>query len=389
MKTVWTIFSLATAASLSACSTLPHAGPTRNEIADQAANSGAAFTLVEIDGRVLSTLGASPPDAVLSRFESEAKPASPAIGVGDTVSVTIWQAAGSASVLGPGSGLDAGGANGVLLNQQLPPQVVGPDGTISVPYAGRVHAVGHTTGQIEQTIERLLASRLIEPQVIVTVPNAVAQAVTVSSESIGAVRVPLSPRGDRLLDVIAAAGGAKSPLYENVVRLSREGQVTTIPLAELTDNGPANVYAHAGDVISLIRAPQTFSVFGATFNNAELPFNSANLSLAQAIARAGGLQDSRSDPAGVYLFRFEPEAAVTRIGAAPRVVTPEGRVPVVYHLDLQDIGGYFLAKRFALEDGDMIYVANAGSDSVQKFFTLVGTLSSPIISGVVVTRGTQ
>jgi polysaccharide biosynthesis/export protein len=41
-----------------------------------------------------------------------------------------------------------------------------------------------------------------------------------------------------------------------------------------------------------------------------------------------------------------------------------------------------------MQNDDLIYVANAPMTEVQKFFTLVGTITGPVIAGAVVTRGT-
>jgi polysaccharide export outer membrane protein len=51
---------------------------------------------------------------------------------------------------------------------------------------------------------------------------------------------------------------------------------------------------------------------------------------------------------------------------------------------LSDAKSYFLAQRFAMHDKDIIYVANADFNELQKFFTLLNTLTGPIITGIVV-----
>jgi polysaccharide export outer membrane protein len=130
--------------------------------------------------------------------------------------------------------------------------------------------------------------------------------VTVTGEAIGGARVPLSLKGDRLLDVIAQAGGSHAPVYETFVRLSRGAITATISMEALVSDPRENIYAEPGDVLTVERTPQTFTVFGAAGQNNEINFPSAKLTLAEALAKAGGLQDARSDPAGIFLFRYEP-----------------------------------------------------------------------------------
>ncbi len=109
-----------------------------------------------------------------------------------------------------------------------------------------------------------LADKAIEPQAIVTVTKSITNTATVSGEVVTGARVPLSVGGDHLLDVIAAAGGAKAPVFDIFVRLSRGGVTVTIPMAKLVSNPGENIYAWPGDVLTLVQVPQTFSVFGAT-----------------------------------------------------------------------------------------------------------------------------
>ena len=101
-------------------------------------------------------------------------------------------------------------------------------------------------------------------------------------------------------------------------------------------------------------------------------------------AKAGGLQDLRSDPEGVFLFRFEPPRIVKRLGRPQLNSGPDSGSPVVYRLDLRDARSYFLAQRFPIEDKDIIYVANAELNELQKFFSLLNTLTGPVITGIVV-----
>jgi len=138
-----------------------------------------------------------------------------------------------------------------------------------------------------------------------------------------------------------------------------------------------------------VRAPRSFTVFGATGQNNEINFPAATLSLAEALAKAGGLQDARSDPAGVFLFRYEPTVVVQALGRKPAATTADGKCPVIYRLNLREAKAYFDAKRFPVEDKDSLYVANADLDELQKFFGLIGTLTAPAITGVVVKNATQ
>ena len=338
------------------CSGLPSSGPTSTDIRKESVTSGAGrFNIVEVDGRVVDTQLARPREDLSAAFAGYSKPPSPTINVGDSISVSIFQSGGLGTGLLVGTMNTAGTATQTVV---VPEQVVAADGAISVPYAGRPRAAGQTPLQVQQTIERLLAETAQKPQVIVTVTKSVSDKVTVGGDIINGSRIALSFRGERILDVIASAGGVKTPLYETFVRLSRGGTTVSVSMERLVADPKENIYVWPDDVITLVRNPQTFTVFGATTNNAQISFNASEVTLAQAIAKAGGLQDIRADPAGVFLFRFEPPAVAAAL-RVPVSVTPDGRSPVLYHVNLQDADGYFLAGRFPIQNNDILYVANA------------------------------
>jgi len=394
---------------LAGCSTIPTSGPTVSEVFDQAAATGPAyFDLIDIDDHVVRTLLSRPAESFHNQFSSYGKPPVPTVGIGDTVSVTIWEAAGGglfgAPAIPGAAGATAGGGPGGPA--AIPAQVVGPDGGITVPFAGRVPVAGHTLLQVQNEIQQRLAERAIEPQVLVTVANTVTGAVTVTGEGSSA-HVPLSVGGTRLLDAVVAAGGAagvtpaggaaagaggvvigtsKPPTYETLVRLSRKGVTVTTPMEQLILDPTENIYAWPGDIVTLLDEPQTFSVFGATTTNSEVPFGARKITLAEALAKSGGLVDLRADPRGIFLFRFEPSSVVSALHAPVLITGPNGTSPVVYRLDMKNVQNYFYAQRFPIENKDVIYVANAPMTELLKVFTLINTLTGPVITGVVTSR---
>ena len=366
---------------LAGCSALPTAGPTASDVKGQEVKDNLArFDLVSIDDNVVTTLLALPAESFHVRFKKYGRPPQPKIGIGDSVVVSIWEAAGGGLFGASPTDHVSAGSRSVT----IPEQIVARDGGISVPFADRVPAAGRLPVEVQKTIEQRLAEKAIEPQVIVTVTKSLSTSVTVAGEVVSGARVPLSLKGDRLLDLIAAAGGARSPVYETFVRLSRDGITATIPMEALVSDPAENIYAYPGDVLTLVRLPQSFTAFGATGTNMQVNFTAERMTLVEALAKAGGLQDQRSDPAGVFLFRFEPPDIVNALGRPQLQTGPDGSSPIVYQLDLSDAKSYFLAQRFAMHDKDIIYVANADFNELQKFFSLLNTLTGPIITGIVV-----
>jgi polysaccharide biosynthesis/export protein len=366
---------------LADCSALPASGPTVHEVLGQVVEDNRTrFDLVDVDSNVVATLLAQPHESFAARFKKYGKPPDAKIGIGDAVSVTIWEAAAGGLFGGGSSAAAATGATSVT----IPTQFVGQDGAISVPYAGRIPVAGRTPPAVQQIVEQRLADKAIEPQTIVTIVTSVTNTATVSGEVINGARLQLSLKGDGLLDLIAEAGGAKAPVYQIFVRLSRDGITATIPMDTLVSDPAENIYAWPGDVLTLIEVPETFSVLGATGTNARLNFTGEKMTLVEAVAAAGGLNDALSDPSGVFLFRYEPAAVIDAFKAPDLATGPGGSSPVLFRLDLSDAHSYFLAQRFPLEDKDVIYVADAQLTQIKKFFDLISDFTGPVLTGVVI-----
>jgi polysaccharide biosynthesis/export protein len=252
-----------------------------------------------------------------------------------------------------------------------------------VPYAGQVLAAGRTPGQVQQTIETALTGKALGPQALVVIKRSAANAVTVAGEIVGGTRVALSPGGDRLLQVIAAAGGAQAPVHEIFVRLSRGGITGTMPLERLVADPAEDIYARPSDILTLVRVPQTFTVFGAAGRNAAITFDAANVSLGEALAKSQGLRDDLANPRGVFLFRYEPDSIVRALDQPTAAHAPDALSPVAYRFDLADANSYFLADRFPVRDKDIIFVADAGAAQIYKIFTVLNNVTGPFVTGIV------
>jgi len=261
---------------------------------------------------------------------------------------------------------------------RIPDQQVGSDGGISIPYAGRIIAAGHTPEEVARTIEQRLGPKAVDPQAVVAVRRNLANSVSVAGDIIRGARVPLSPGGQRLLQVIAVAGGARAPAHDTFVRLQRGGLTATVPLATLVANPDQDIFAEPGDVLTLVRRQQTFSVFGATGKNSAITFNSEKLSLTEALAKAGGLLDERADPSSVFLFRYEPISVVRALGQPVATDAPPDVSPIVYRLDLREAKSYLLARRFPVRDKDTIFVADSESRPVFRFVEALGKVVGPV-----------
>ncbi|MGE0653515.1 MAG: polysaccharide biosynthesis/export family protein [Alphaproteobacteria bacterium] len=381
MHRVWTFLAAGGALSvLGGCGALPSQGPQASEVVAQVSNDQASrYLIVDVDERTADIMRRRHGDTFHGRF-GNARPAPyQRVGVGDGLTVTIWEAAAGGLFSSPIVDRMSTGSRSIT----IPDQIVAQDGSITVPYAGRIRVIGLTPPQIEAQVVSQLTGKAIEPQALVTISRNISNTVTVTGEVTAGARVPLSVRGDRVLDVIAAAGGIRAPVYETYINLLRGGRSVTVPMQAILNDPSENIYILPGDVVTAVRQPQTFTAFGATLKNAVIPFGEVEITMEEAIAKAGGLLDLQADPDGVFLFRFEPSALAHELDPS-RVVNPGTTVPVVYKMSMRNARSYFHARQFPMRNKDILYVSSAPLNEVQKLLVLVSTVTNVITGGAII-----
>jgi polysaccharide export outer membrane protein len=300
-------------------------------------------------------------------------------GIGDVVSVTVFEA-GVGGLFIP---VEAGVRPGNFIT--LPNQSVDTHGNITVPYAGPIQAKGRTVVQVQEAIVNSLKSRALEPQAVVALVEQRASSISVLGEVGAPSRFPASASGERLLDAITRAGGPKNPGYDTWVMLDRDGRQATAPFAALINQPTNNIYVRPQDTIYVFTQPQTFVALGASGQQGHYPFGAWRLSLAEAIAKAGGLNDNLADPASVFVYRGEPRRVAEQLGIDCGPYTGP-IVPVIYNLNLRDPAGYFIATKFEMRSKDVVFASNAPSVEGTKLLAymrmVTGTVNDPLLAAV-------
>ena len=119
----------------------------------------APFALVEINETVINALAHWPGPSLFARFGDYRGAVEQRIGIGDSVSVTIYEAAAGGLFSNPSTSPHVALAR---VRPRSPKQVVARDGSITVPYAGRVSVVGKTPPEVEAAIVERLEGKAIE-----------------------------------------------------------------------------------------------------------------------------------------------------------------------------------------------------------------------------------
>ncbi|CCG42888.1 polysaccharide biosynthesis/export family protein [Magnetospirillum molischianum] len=291
-----------------------------------------------------------------------------AVGSGDVLEVSVWEA--PPAVLFSSASLDSRSGTATAKVTTFPEEMVAADGSINVPFAGAVPVRGLSPAQISAEIVRRLTGKAHQPQVMVRVIRNVSSNVTVIGEVARSLRMPLTAKGERLLDTLAAAGGVQHPVGQMTIQLSRDGQVLSMPLDSIIRDPKQDISLQPGDVITALFKSNNFTVLGASGKNDEIQFEAQGISLAQALGRIGGLMPGAADPKGLFIFRFEEPAALP--DASKKISrTSEGKVPVIYQADLKNPATFLVMQKFPMQDKDVVYVATAPAAELQAFINII------------------
>lgn len=376
------LLSIITAGFLAGCSGYSHwlssSGPSTADVQDtQDAKNSTGIQIVDVSNKVVRKQLASQKQNLFSEvFHSSLQP-SYVIGAGDVIEISIWEAP-PATLFGISASETRTGPSTAQMTA-FPAQMVNSDGNINIPFAGQIRAAGRSPQQIEDEIVHRLKGKANQPQALVRMIHNNTADVTVVGEVTSSTRMPLTARGERLLDALAAAGGVRQPVNKMTLQVTRGNQVQALPLDTIIRDPKQNITLKPGDVVTSMFQPLSFSVLGATGKNEEINFEAQGISLAQALARSGGLQDARADAQGVFIFRFESPNALDLAGKSLKT-TPDGKIPVIYRANLKDPATFFVAQSFPIQNKDVLYISNAPAAELQKFLNIVISTVYPVVN---------
>jgi polysaccharide export outer membrane protein len=372
------VFSVILLIQLSGCgSMLPGSGPKTGSVMDADRSERLRnIKVIDLSQQVVTQLAQAQQQLLFSEVFNTVQQPNLLIGAGDILEVSIWEVP---PALFSGVFIDQRSGAGATQKITFPEQMVTQDGTINIPFAGHIPVTGKTTRQIESVITGRLNGKANQPQVLVrTVRNNTAN-VTVVGEVASSTRMPLTSRTERLLDALAAAGGVRQPVSKMTLQLTRGKTVQAMPLDHIIRDPLQNVVLQSDDVVTLMHQPLSFTAFGATGKNEEVNFEAQGISLAQALARVGGIQDNRADAKGVFVFRFGQKAEEGLTAGMPGASSLY-KQPVIYSVNLRDPASFFLAQNFMMQNKDILYVSNAPSSDLQKFLNMVVSVVYPIVN---------
>ncbi len=386
-KTLKLSFLVLAILSLNGCGSLNHwlpsSGPSFKDvnIATDKSNETNLIELIDINSDVTQRIQGTEKKQLFSEVFANQSLHPYVAKPGDVLEVSIWEA--SPALLfssGPNvAGLQGISSGSTARSSTIPEQMINAEGMINIPFAGRLIVNGKTISEIENIITDAIKGKANYPQVIVRMTRNTTSNVTIVGEVGNSVLMPLTPKREKILDAIASAGGVKQPINKITIQLSRNSQVQNIALEKIIQDPKQNIHLEPGDVLTAFYQPFSFTVLGATGKNDEIQFEAQGISLTQALGRIGGLQDNRADAKGLFIFRFEDPSTLPN-DQKPKVLTNDGKVPVVYRFDMNNPATFFVAQNFNIKHKDVIYVSNAPAAELQKFLNIVVSVVYPIVN---------
>ncbi|AXB80667.1 polysaccharide biosynthesis/export family protein [Novosphingobium sp. P6W] len=365
--------------ALAGCSSFGASGPSARSFkkVQDTAIAGDKIRVVELDGRTAGYLSRSSVDSFASVL-GDVPQQDFRVGPGDSLSISIFEAP-PALLFGPSAAVAAGAAarGGSIAppstTTSLPPVVIDQSGQITLPFVGTVQAAGQTLSQLQTTIRARLKGKANDPQVLVSQASNVSRTVTLLGETGANIRAPLSPHGERILDILASGDTLKQSVDKTTIQIARGDRVVAMPLSAVIANPAQNIRLQPGDVVTALFQPYSFTALGSVKQASEVQFEASGITLAQALARVGGLDAQKADVRGVFVFRFEAPAALglDNAAVAQDLRDKRGRIPVIYKLDMSRPESLFLAQQFAVHDRDVIYVSQAPLLDLQNFSGIV------------------
>ncbi len=218
------------------------------------------------------------------------------------------------------------------------------DGSIFYPHIGTVVANDRTAEDVRSDIANRLTEFFPSPQVSVHIVEFNSQSIVVTGEVKVTQQQALTTTPLTLVKAITAAGGLTPDADTSRLSIQRGNQVFKVNFAAFQKNGRSNgnPVLRDGDVVNVpkIEIKESY-ILGAVQRPSVVDLTHDRVTLTQALARNGGLDEIRADARGVFVFR------------------QSGNNMTVYQLDTTTPIGLMLGTKFALAPQDVVYIVRS------------------------------
>ncbi|WER47324.1 polysaccharide biosynthesis/export family protein [Cupriavidus sp. WKF15] len=303
--------------------------------------------ITQITPTLVRTLKAQTQPANAGVEELFADPKAYTIGVGDILSIVVWdhpELVFPTQTYSIGTAYEIPNYSGAA---NVPGYVVSPAGTIQFPYAGVVKVLDRTPDDVRGQLSTQLKPVVNMPQLTVRVLAFRSKRVYVDGE----VKTPGPQNIDdvpmTLVEALNRAGGVNVLTGDNSrIRVSREGKSYYVNLPALLQQGidPARILLRSGDIVRVEqREDSKVFVTGEVLRPLAVMPRNGRLTLSEAIGEAGGVNPTSANAKELYVIRKSGDGDAE-----------------VFHLDGKSPVSFALAESFELKPRDVVYVDAAG-----------------------------
>lgn len=222
------------------------------------------------------------------------------------------------------------------------------DGTLFFPFVGDLVVAGQTVQSVQANLTEQLAEFIAEPQVLVSITEFNAHKIFFSGSVSGPKTLPISNVPLTLVEAISQIGGAGQNANWHTIYLNRDGVLEEISLFELMRNGDLsqNRLLQPNDILYVPSLEdQAVAVMGQVMRAGSIALGNERLTLTDAIARSGGLNENTARASGVFVIRPQPADAE--------------KMATVFQLDVRNAAAFALGSQFILQPKDIVYVTTA------------------------------
>lgn len=372
MTSLVRVLSIVLIFAVAACGSLPRGAALQREVTREAKVENSQFQVLPVTRHNAKLISHWPVTGWSGGFhwiKASRGPQSQVLRVGDQVDLRIWDNQAN-SLLTPV------GTN-VTVMEGL---VVGPDGTIFVPYVGNVVINGLTAGGARSRIQSELAPIAPDAQVQLTTTPGVINSVSVVGGVASPGTYPLPTRDTSILSVLASAGGINETLRNPLVTVQRGNSTYSIPAKDLFENPNKNTRLRGDDKIIVQQDERAFTALGASGSEDLIYFPKEYVTALEAVSLMGGLNDNRADPKGILVLREYP---AKHIVAEP--LNGPRKPHVIFALDLTSADGLFAARNFLINPNDTVLATESPIVAVRTIMSLFGSAlgtTSQVVSTV-------
>ncbi|WP_323754001.1 polysaccharide export protein [Marinobacter sp.] len=332
------LFALVLLISLGGCAFIPGAHIPYESETDDSANLDDMVNIYTITPKLLQERMAKPETTPMfnHQLDMEIQDYDYTVNRGDILNITVWDH--------PELTIPAG-------SDRSPSEAgnwVHSDGTIFYPYVGEIKVAGLKVTEIRDILRKELAKYIASPQVDVTVASFRSKRVYMTGELKQPGTQPITNVPLTLLEAVSNAGGLTEVADWTNVTLTRNGETHRYSLRDLYRQGDTreNILLRPNDIVHVSRndAAKVF-VLGEVTKPTSLNIGRSDITLAEALADAGGFAQATADASGVFVVRKAAEDS--------------GKIADVFQLHARNATALVLADQFTLQPRDIVYVTAA------------------------------